>query len=86
MDWINEIAQITQGEVIAIDGKRLRHSYDSSKNQSAIHMVSAWASGNNLLLGQLRVEDKSNEITAIHKLLSILVVYQHDFDKLLFLK
>lgn len=72
INWISEIAQITQGEVIAIDGKRLRRSYDSSNNQSAIQMVSAWASQNNLVLGQLKVEDKSNEITAIPKLLSVL--------------
>ena len=75
IDWINEIAQITQGEVIAIDGKRLRRSYDSSNNQSAIQMVSAWASQNNLVLGQLKVDDKSNEITAIPQLLSVLEVH-----------
>ena len=75
IDWINEIAQITQGEVIAIDGKRLRRSYDSSKNQGVIHMVSAWASQNNLVLGQLKVDDKSNEITAIPQLLSVLEIH-----------
>ena len=72
LGWINEIAQLSKGEVIALDGKRLRRSYDLSNNQSAIHMVSAWASQNNLVLGQLKVEDKSNEITAIPKLLSVL--------------
>lgn len=72
LNWISEIAQITQGEVIALDGKRLRSSYDSSNNQSAIQMVSAWASQNNLVLGQLKVDEKSNEITAIPKLLSVL--------------
>ena len=58
--------------MIAIDGKTLRRSDDSSKNQNAIHMISAWASENNLVLGQLKVEDKSHEITAIPKLLSVL--------------
>ncbi|RMD70502.1 ISAs1 family transposase [Cyanobacterium sp. Dongsha4] len=72
LDWINHVAQITQGEIIAIDGKTLRSSYDWSQNKSAIHMVSAWASNNNLVLGQLKVEDKSNEITAIPKLLAVL--------------
>lgn len=64
--------KLSLGEVVAIDGKRLRCSYDSSKNKNAIHMISAWSSQNNLVLGQLKVEDKSNEITAIPKLLSVL--------------
>ncbi len=72
LSWINTIAQITQGEVIAIDGKTLRHSYDSGKNKGAIQMVSAWASQNNLVLGQVKVAEKSNEITAIPKLLQVL--------------
>lgn len=74
MSWINTIAQLTEGEVIAIDGKSLRHSYDKGKNQGAIHMVSAWASQNSLVLGQVRVNEKSNEITAIPQLLKILEI------------
>ena len=61
-----------KGEVIAIDGKTLRHSYDSSSDKSAIHMVSAWASTNRLVLGLVLVDDKSNEITAIPELLKVL--------------
>ncbi|MBF2057637.1 MAG: ISAs1 family transposase [Cyanobacterium sp. T60_A2020_053] len=65
LSWIEAVAKITHGEVIAIDGKTLRHSYDSAHNQKAIHMVSAWATENNLVLAQVKVDEKSNEITAI---------------------
>ena len=58
--------------MIAIDGKTVRRSYDEGKNKGAIHMVSAWASQNRLVLGQRKVDDKSNEITAIPELLKIL--------------
>ncbi len=61
-----------KGEIVAIDGKTLRHSYDTAKNKSAIHMVSAWTSANRLVLGQVKVDDKSNEITAIPELLKVL--------------
>ena len=74
LSWIKSIAQLTQGEVIAIDGKTLRHSYDRGKNQGAIHMVSAWACQNSLVLGQMKIEEKSNEITAIPQLLKILEI------------
>lgn len=59
-------------ERIAIDGKTLRHSFDTANGKAAIHMVSAWASKARLTLGQVKVEDKSNEITAIPKLLDLL--------------
>ena len=62
LSWIKTIAQLTQGEVIAIDGKTLRHSYDKGKNKGAIHMVSAWASQNSLVLGQVKVNEKSNQM------------------------
>ena len=62
LSWIKTITQLTQGEVIAIDGKTLRHSYDKGKNKGAIHMVSAWASQNSLVLGQVKVNEKSNEM------------------------
>ena len=65
---------MTQGEVIVIDGKTLRHSYDKGKNRGAIHMISAWASQNSLVLGQVKVDEKSNEITAIPQLLKILEI------------
>lgn len=60
------------GEIVAIDGKTLRHSYDKSNGQSAIVMVRAWAQQNGLVLGQRKVDNKSNEITAIPQLLKAL--------------
>lgn len=70
--WVKAVSQLTQGQVIAIDGKTLRRSHDRANGKSAIHLVSAWASANHLVLGQLKVEDKSNEITAIPELLEVL--------------
>jgi len=70
--WIQSVANITDGEVVAIDGKTLRRSFDRASGKAAIHMVSAWASANGLVLGQVKTEAKSNEITAIPKLLEIL--------------
>ena len=63
---------MTSGEVIAIDGKSLRHSYDKEAGLSAIHMVSAWATENRLVLGQVKVNKKSNEITAIPELIKVI--------------
>lgn len=70
--WIEAIAQLSEGEVVAIDGKSVRRSYDRGKGKGAIHMVSAWASENRLVLAQLKVDSKSNEITAIPQLLKVL--------------
>lgn len=70
--WIGAIAKITQGEVVAIDGKTLRRSYDTASGKAAIHMVSAWASEGGVVLGQVKTEEKSNEITAIPELLRTL--------------
>jgi predicted transposase YbfD/YdcC len=72
IDWMEAIQIITEGEIIAIDGKTLRRSHDKSSNKKAIHMVSAWASENSMVLGQVKTEEKSNEITAIPKLLNLL--------------
>lgn len=72
LSWVKSISNVTQGEVIAIDGKTLRHSYDESQEKSAIQMVSAWATTNRLVLGQVKVDSKSNEITAIPELLKVL--------------
>ncbi len=63
--WVSLIAQRTHGEVIAIDGKTLRRSYDKGSNKAAIHMVNAWASQTGMVLGQLKTSEKSNEIKAI---------------------
>lgn len=72
LSWVKAIAHLSEGEIIAIDGKTLRQSYDTGRNKGAIHMVSAWASQNRLVLGQVKVDEKSNEITAIPQLLAVL--------------
>jgi predicted transposase YbfD/YdcC len=71
--WVSCVAQLSAGEVVSIDGKALRGSRQSGK-KAIVHMVSAWASENRLVLGQRKVDDKSNEITAIPKLLEVLAV------------
>ncbi len=74
LDWVKAISDVTRGQVIAIDGKTVRRSHDKPLGKSAIHMVSAWASENRLVLGQTKVAEKSNEITAIPELLALLDV------------
>jgi predicted transposase YbfD/YdcC len=70
--WITAIQTITRGQVVALDGKTLRRSFDKAAKKGAIHMVSAWDCENRLVLGQVQVDGKSNEITAIPKLLQLL--------------
>ena len=72
LSWMHAVVGTSNGKLIAIDGKTLRRSFDTAKGKSAIHLVSAWASENHLLLGQQAVADKSNEITAIPALLKLL--------------
>ena len=72
LNWITALHEVTVGQVIAIDGKTLRRSFDTASSKAAIHMVSAWATANHISLGQVIVEAKSNEITAIPKLLEML--------------
>ena len=72
MDWVSSVNRLTQGQVIAVDGKTLRRSHDRNSGKEVIHMVSAWASENSLVLGQTKVEAKSIEITAIPELLNLL--------------
>ncbi len=72
--WVDGLQSKTGGQLIAIDGKTVRGSEDKAKGRSAIHMVSAWACENQLVLGQLKVDDKSNEITAIPELLDALFI------------
>jgi len=72
--WIQAVREVTHGEVVAIDGKTLRRSFDRAAGKGAIHMVSAWASANRVVLGQQKVDEKSNEITAIPALLRLLEV------------
>jgi predicted transposase YbfD/YdcC len=73
-NWIQALVKATDGRVIAIDGKTLRHSFDNAKGKGALHLVGAWATENQLILGQQAVDCKSNEITAIPKLLEIIDV------------
>lgn len=72
ISWMTAVEKATDGKVIAVDGKTLRHSYDKKKRKAAIHMVSAFAAENGVVLGQKKVDDKSNEITAIPALLELL--------------
>jgi predicted transposase YbfD/YdcC len=72
--WVQAVFERTEGQVVAIDGKQVRRSGDSYHQQAAIHMVSAWATANHLVLGQRKVDAKSNEITAIPLLLQSLLL------------
>jgi len=72
LNWTQSLRQAVGAEVVALDGKTVRRSFDAAKSQSAIHLVSAWASANRLVLGQIKVADKSNEITAVPELLRAL--------------
>jgi len=72
LSWITALHEITAGQLVAIDGKTLRRSFDAATNKAPLHMVSAWAAANHVCLGQVATDAKSNEITAIPKLLEIL--------------
>jgi len=72
--WINEVFDITGGQVIPIDGKTAKGSHYKKNDKAAIHMVHAWAAQNGILLGQIKTKEKSNEITAIPELLKILEI------------
>ncbi len=72
IQWIQAVSERTEGEVIAIDGKRSRSIYDRKKQQSALHMVSAFSTRNGVVMGQLKTDKKSSEITALPKLINLL--------------
>lgn len=74
VQWTESVVNLTQGEVISLDGKTARRSYDKRKKCPAIHMVSAWANRNGMSLGQVATAEKSNEITAIPELLDMLII------------
>lgn len=74
VEWIQAVDELTGGQVVAVDGKTLRRSHDRSQGKKALHMVSAWAVENRLVLGQRKVDDKSNEITAVPELLDMLEI------------
>jgi predicted transposase YbfD/YdcC len=72
--WTQAVAKIQDGNVVAIDGKRLRRSHDRRNGRAALHVVSAWANEQQLALGQVATTEKSNEITAIPELLRLLEI------------
>lgn len=74
ISWVKSIEPKFGGDIIPIDGKTVRGSHDRANGNKAIHMVSAWACHSSLVLGQLKTEEKSNEITAIPKLLDLLEI------------
>jgi predicted transposase YbfD/YdcC len=73
LSWIKDISELTKGDVVSIDGKTICGSRNGDSKR-AVHIVSAWSKANQLSLGQIKVDEKSNEITAIPKLLDVLVV------------
>jgi len=72
--WLQAIGELPPGEVIAIDGKTLKRSFDRSNGKAGLHLVNAWATERNIILGQMAVDEKSNEIVAIPELLDSLEV------------
>jgi predicted transposase YbfD/YdcC len=72
--WVAAIRQVLPGEIVAIDGKTLRRSHDRAAGLAPLHLVSAWATANRVVLGQVATEAKSNEITAIPRLLELLLL------------
>lgn len=74
LSWITALHEITQGQIVAIDGKTLRRSFDHAAGKAALHMVTAWSTANQISLGQVAADAKSNEIAAIPQLLQILEI------------
>ena len=74
VEWIQAVDRLTEGQIVAADGKTLRRSHNRSEGKKALQMVSAWASTNSIVLGQRKVDDESNEITAVPELLDILEI------------
>lgn len=74
VEWVQSVAELNPGEIVAIDGKVSRGSHDQGLGKKALTMVSAWANQSHLVLGQVNVAEKSNEITAIPRLLDLLVL------------
>ena len=70
--WVKLVTVKIPRQIIAIDGKTLRRSHDKARGKKALHLVSAWACANHLVLGQVKTDEKSNEITAIPELLKLL--------------
>jgi predicted transposase YbfD/YdcC len=72
LSWVRAVMDVRNNQVIAVDGKALRRSHDRTLGKEAIYMVSAWATANQVVLGQRKVDDESNEITAIPQVLDLL--------------
>jgi predicted transposase YbfD/YdcC len=73
-DWVQAVRETLKGQIIALDGKSLRRSHDKGLGKGAIHMVSAWATAQRLVLGQRKIDEKSNEISALPELLKVLAL------------
>jgi predicted transposase YbfD/YdcC len=74
VEWVKGVSGLTDGDIVSIDGKTARGSYNNKDKMGAIHMVSAWANQAGMSLGQVKTDAKSNEITAIPKLLDLLEI------------
>ena len=74
LEWVASFSSVEQREVVAIDGKTLRRSFDASKEQKPFHLLSAFSTRHGITIGQRKVDGKSNEITAIPKLLDNLTL------------
>ena len=74
LSWVNSIVKELELEVIAIDGKTMKQSYDRNYQQKALHIATAWSSSHQLVLGQKKVDKKSNELTAIPALIEMLEI------------
>jgi predicted transposase YbfD/YdcC len=72
INWVQAVCEVLNGQVVAFDGKTVRGSHNRGIGKKAIHMVSAWATESELVLGQTKVEEKSNEITALPALIDLL--------------
>lgn len=74
LSWVKAIVEELELNVIAIDGKTMKQSYDRNDQQKALHIVTAWSSSHQLVLGQKKVDKKSNELTAIPELIEMLEI------------
>jgi predicted transposase YbfD/YdcC len=72
INWVQAVCEVLKGQVVAFDGKTVRGSHNRGIGKKAIHMVSAWATESQLVLGQIKVDEKSNEITALPALIDLL--------------
>jgi predicted transposase YbfD/YdcC len=75
LSWVQTIHEVTDGQIVGVDGKTVRASLDRAKGKNPLHVVSAWAATNRVVLGEVMVDAKSNEITAIPKLLEMLELH-----------